>query len=148
MKIEDEIQSKIGDERFKAMLNIKFTSNWLGLRHNKKLNPFGISLPQFNILRILRGAKGAPLSVTDVRNRMVEKSPNTTRLMDKLIEKKLVERTRCEADRRVVFVRILEAGLLLLSEIDENIQNMDKDMQKISIDDAKNLNEILDKIRG
>lgn len=147
MNIEDEIQVKFTDERFKAMINIKFTANWLNTIHNKSLEPYGLSLAQYNILRILRGAKGEVLSVTDVRDRMVERSPNTTRLMDKLLEKLLIERVRCESDRRIVYVRIVEKGLTLLLEIDEVLSNMDDAMQHISIAEAEKLNEILNKIR-
>jgi DNA-binding MarR family transcriptional regulator len=147
MNIEDEIQVKFSDERFKAMINIKFTANWLNTIHNKSLEPYGLSLAQFNILRILRGAKGEVLSVTDVRDRMVERSPNTTRLMDKLIEKSLIERVRCEEDRRVVYVRIIEKGLHLLLEIDKLFNNMDDVIQHISIEEAQKLNDILNKIR-
>jgi len=147
MNIEDEIQVKFTDERFKAMINIKFTANWLNAIHNKTLEPYGLSLAQFNILRILRGAKGEVLSVSDVRERMVEHSPNTTRLMDKLLEKSYIERVRCEKDRRIVYVRIIEKGLSLLLEIDDVLNNMDDEMQHISIEEAEKLNEILNKIR-
>lgn len=148
MKIEDEIQAKFDDERFKAMINIKFTANWLGQIHHNLLSPFGISLPQFNILRILKGSKGEMLNVSDVRSRMVEKSPNTTRLMDKLIDKKLIERVKCKEDRRIIYVRIIEDGMLLLETIEQNIQNMNDEMNKISAEEAQTINTILDKIRS
>jgi DNA-binding MarR family transcriptional regulator len=148
MKIEEEIKANFKDERFKAMINLKFTSNWLNLKHNKALEQFGISLPQYNILRILRGAKGEALSVSSIRERMVERSPNTTRLMDKLIEKKMIERVRCLEDRRVIYVKITQNGFSFLEKIDESFENQEDVMRKINLNEARQLNEILDKIRS
>lgn len=147
MKIEDAIQTTFKNERFKAMINIKYTANWMNTLQNKSLETYGLTIPQYNILRILRGSKGTPLSVNNIRERMVEKSPNTTRLMDKLIDKKFIERVRCEKDRRVVYVMITEAGLKLLAEMDEVFADSDDFMNRISDDEAKTINAILDKIR-
>ncbi len=147
MKIEDAIQTTFKNERFKAMINIKYTANWMNTLQNKSLETYGLTIPQYNILRILRGSKGTPLSVNNIRERMVEKSPNTTRLMDKLIDKKLIERVRCEKDRRVVYVMITEAGLTLLAEMDEVFADADDFMTRISEEEAKAINAILDKIR-
>lgn len=147
MKIEDAIQTTFKNERFKAMINIKYTANWMNTLQNKSLETYGLTIPQYNILRILRGSKGTPLSVNNIRERMVEKSPNTTRLMDKLIDKKFIERVRCEKDRRVVYVMITEAGLKLLAEMDEIFADSDDFMNRISEEEAKAINAILDKIR-
>lgn len=147
MKIEDAIQTTFKNERFKAMINIKYTANWMNTLQNKSLETYGLTIPQYNILRILRGSKGTPLSVNNIRERMVEKSPNTTRLMDKLIDKKFIERVRCEKDRRVVYVMITEAGLKLLAEMDEVFADSDDFMNRISDEEAKTINAILDKIR-
>jgi DNA-binding MarR family transcriptional regulator len=130
----------------KAIVNIRFTSNWIGVYHGRQLENFGLSLPQFNILRILRGA-GEALSVTVVKQRMLEKSPNTTRLIDKLIEKKLVKRSRCKEDRRIVFVAIRPEGLKLLKEIDVIFDEINLD-QVLTNEEAVVLNTLLDKIRG
>lgn len=139
-----EINSKFPNERVKAMLNIKYTANYFDQIGNAFLKPFNISEQQYNVLRILRGA-GEKLKVNVVKERMVQKSPNSTRLMDKLCDKKLIERTRCEEDRRVVYVKITKKGLDLLSEI--NIEEFDTQMNKISEEEAKTLNELLDKLR-
>ena len=101
MKIEEVLKSKFTSSQQKAIINVRHTSNWIANIQNSYMNQFDISMAQFNILRILRGAKEA-LNVNTIKERMIEKSPNTTRLMDKLIEKKLIERVRCESDRRVV----------------------------------------------
>lgn len=94
-----EINSTFPNERVKALLNIKYTANYLDTIGNAFLKPFNISEQQYNILRILRGAKEA-ITVNAVKDRMVQKSPNSTRLMDKLCDKGFIERVRCENDRR------------------------------------------------
>jgi len=139
-----EINSKFSNERVKALLNIKFTASYFDTIGSTILKPFNISEQQYNILRILRGAKEA-ISVNNVKDRMVQKSPNATRLMDKLCDKGLIERVRCENDRRVVYVKINEKGLALLNEI--NMDDFDSYMKAISEKEAKILNEILDKLR-
>jgi len=139
-----EINSVFPNERVKALLNIKFTANYLDNIGNAILKPFNISEQQYNILRILRGAKDA-ITVKTVKERMVQKSPNATRLMDKLCDKNLIERVRCENDRRVVYVQINEKGLALLNEI--KMDEFDDYMNKISEKEAKLLNQLLDKLR-
>jgi DNA-binding MarR family transcriptional regulator len=142
--ISKDINSKFPNERTKALINIKYTANWLNTVGNEILKPFKISNQQYNILRILKGANEA-VAVNMVKERMIEKSPNATRLMDKLCDKGLIERTRCENDRRVVFVKISEKGLKVLDKI--NVDELGNPMNSISEDEAKILNEILDKIR-
>jgi DNA-binding MarR family transcriptional regulator len=142
--IAKDINSKFPNEHVKALINIKYTANWLENIGNAFLKHAKISMQQYNILRILRGA-GKAVTVNTVKERMVQKSPNATRLMDKLCDKKLLERTRCENDRRVVYVKITDKGLQLLNTI--NIREFDQHMNKITKDEAKMLNQILDKIR-
>jgi len=142
--IAKDINSKFLNEWVKALINIKYTANWLDTIGNEILKPHKISIQQYNILRILRGAKKA-ITVNTVKDRMIQKSPNSTRLMDKLCNKGLIERTRCENDRRVVYVKISDKGLKLLSKI--NIEEFDSHMNSITEEEAKTLNKILDKIR-
>jgi len=99
MKIDDILHATFQSSQQKAIVNIRFTSNYLGNIQNQFMANFDLTMPQFNILRILRGAKSA-ISVNMVKERMLEKSPNTTRLMDKLIEKGLISRIRCKEDKR------------------------------------------------
>jgi DNA-binding MarR family transcriptional regulator len=139
-----EINSKFPNERLKAMLNIKYTANYFDQLGSSFLKPFNISEQQYNILRILRGA-GKKLKVNVVKQRMIQKSPNSTRLMDKLCDKGLIDRTRCDEDRRVVYVEITKKGLGLLSKIKMN--EFDALMNKISEKEAKQLNKLLDKLR-
>lgn len=146
MKIEEIINAKFKDTHHKAIVNIRYTSNWIGTYYNNQLAEFEITLPQFNILRILRGAK-QKLSIKVVKERMLEKSPNTTRLIDKLIDKELILRTRCEMDRRVVYIEISEKGLGVLSQIDEVFDDINIRCN-LTEQEAFVLNDLLDKIRG
>ena len=139
-----DIKSKFENERVKALINIKYTANWLDNIGVEILKPFNISEQQYNVLRILRGA-GKEITVNTVKERLIQKSPNSTRLMDKLCDKKMIERRRCENDRRVVYVKISEKGLKLLDKI--NFDEFDMHMRSITEQEAKTLNELLDKIR-
>ena len=147
MKIEDEIQTRFKTPQQKAIINIRYTSNFLGNIQNSLMDQYGLSMAQFNILRILRGAKSA-INVQTVKERMIEKSPNTTRLMDKLIEKELIERTRCTNDRRVVYVEISKGGLALLKEIDENPDILNMIQVGLSDQESQQLSDLLDKVRN
>lgn len=142
--IGKDIQSTFPNEHVKAYINLKYTANWLDTIGNELLKPSKISVQQYNILRILRGA-GKAITVNSVKERMIQKSPNSTRLMDKLCEKGLINRIRCEKDRRVVHVEITKKGLEILEKIP--IENVEKYMYRISEEEAKMLNSILDKIR-
>lgn len=146
MKIDELVNAKFKDDHHKAIVNIRYTSNWIGNFYNTQLVEFDITLPQFNILRILRGAK-QKLSIKVVKERMLEKSPNTTRLIDKLIDKELVIRTRCEIDRRVVYIEISEKGQIVLSRIDEVFDDISI-RGSLTVQEAIVLSDLLDKIRG
>jgi DNA-binding MarR family transcriptional regulator len=139
-----DIKSIFTNQRVKALLNIKYTANWLDQIGAAILKPYQISEQQYNILRILRGA-GKAITVNEVKERMIQKSPNATRLMDKLCEKKLIDRRRCENDRRVVFIQINRKGLDLLDKID--MKELDDCLNVLTEDEAVTLNRILDKIR-
>lgn len=142
--IGKDIQSTFPNEHVKALINIKYTANWLDTIGNEILKPAKITVQQYNILRILRGA-GKAITVKSVKERMIQKSPNSTRLMDKLCDKGYIKRTRCENDRRVVYVEITKEGLKIIDQI--QIEKFDEHMYKITEEEAKTLNTILDKIR-
>lgn len=148
MKIDEVIQSSFLSPYHRAIVNVRYTSNYFAAKQNKFMMGYDLTMPQFNILRILRGAKGK-ITVNSVKDRMVEKSPNTTRLMDKLIEKKLIERERCAEDRRVVYVRISEEGLKILSQIDEEWGKGGEEFLSTSLteQEAELLSDLLDKLR-
>jgi len=131
----------------KAVVNVRYTSNFLsGIQHSF-MSQYDLTMPQFNILRILRGANEM-VSVNTIKERMVEKSPNTTRLLDKLIEKELISRERCDKDRRVVYVKITEKGLDLLQKIDTQ-GDFDKLLPNhLTNEECELLSNLLDKLRG
>lgn len=139
-----EVNSVFSDEGIKAMLNIRYTAHFLAALGDRVLKPYGISNAQYNILRILRGAK-KPITMKVVKERMIEKSPNATRLADKLCDKRFIERVRCDNDRRAVYVSITQKGLDLLEEV--SFENLKKQMAQLSEDEHKLLNTLLDKIR-
>lgn len=146
--LDKELQSRFENEQQKAMLNVLFTANWLRALQVSLFKPYGISPQQYNILRILRGAKGR-MKMQDVKDRMIDRAPNATRLADKLIAKGLVERERCDEDRRVIFARISEKGLELLTRIDEaNRTDGQPYLTGLSREDAAAINRILDGWRG
>ena len=142
--ISKDIKSKFVSNKVKALINIKYTSNWLSSKENEFFKPYGISPQQYNILRILRGAKERT-KVQIVKDRMIERAPNATRLMDKLCDKSLIARERCEHDRRVVYVKITNQGLELLSTIDDN-KNLSF-LENLTDEEAETLSKLLDKIR-
>ena len=147
MEISKAIKSTFKSNQQKAIVNIRYTSNWMSNQQNAYMSKFDLSLAQFNILRILRGANER-LMVNTVKDRMIEKSPNTTRLMDKLIEKGYMERERCEIDRRVVYVKITQVGMDLLAQIDKDIEVAHLYTSKLTDDEAETLSNLLDKIRS
>lgn len=142
--ISKDIQSNFKNNKVKALINIKYTSNWLNSQENEFFKPYGISPQQFNILRILRGAK-QKMKVQVVKERMIERAPNATRLMDKLCDKNLIARERCDDDRRVVYVKISNKGLELLKTIDGN--KSISFLKNLTEEEAKTLSNLLDKIR-
>ena len=142
--ISKELNANFPNERIKALINIKYTAGWLDQIGAELLRPHKISEQQYNILRILRGA-GKAIPVHLVRDRMVQKSPNATRLMDKLCDKDLIERKRCENDRRVVYVEITKKGLDLLERV--RIGELHNYMDVLTEAEARVLNGLLDKLR-
>ncbi|HLT52457.1 MAG TPA: MarR family transcriptional regulator [Flavobacteriaceae bacterium] len=142
--LSKELKSKFPNERVKALINVLYTANWINNYQNAFFKPFGISPQQYNILRILRGA-GEPLKVQVIKERMIDRSPNATRLMDKLCEKQLIERLACDSDRRVVHIKITSQGLDLLTLIADDFNN--EILKNITEDEAHQLNKLLDKFR-
>ncbi len=139
-----DINSKFLNNKIKALINIKYTANWINSKENDFFKQYGISPQQFNILRILRGAN-EPIKVQVIKDRMIERAPNATRLMDKLCDKQFIERIRCDHDRRVVYISISTHGLELLQTIDANIK-LDF-IENLSEEEAEQLSYLLDKIR-
>lgn len=149
MKLEQEIhQYSFQSEYQKALLNILFTNSWLMATLIRRLKPYGISPQQFNILRILRGQHPQPARVNLLRERMLDRNSNASRLVEKLRTKGLVKRTTCEEDRRSVDVAITEAGLALLAKIDAEAATWMQPFRNLRPTEARELNRLLDKLRG
>jgi len=142
--ISKDINSSFANNRVKALINILYTANWITSKQNMFFRPFGISPQQYNILRILNGAK-EPLKVQTIKERMIDRSPNATRLMDKLCAKKLIERLNCKSDRRIVHIEITKKGKQLLKEISNDFN--DDLIKNLSENDAGHLSDLLDKMR-
>jgi DNA-binding MarR family transcriptional regulator len=148
MRIEDEIKQPIFRDEFqKAYINLVYTSGWLELRQAAAFKPFGLTSPQFNILRILRGQHPLPATVALLIDRMLDKTSNASRIVDRLEEKKLVTRTVCPANRRAVDIRITKAGLDLLDSIDAAGVLHTQCKSPLNEDELRQLNGLLDKMR-
>lgn len=146
--IKDELRMDFKDEYQKVVLNLLFTSNWLRQKDTARFAPFGISPQQYNILRILRGAKGKRMSMHEITARMLDRAPNATRLTDKLCLKNLVLRERSEDDRRVVHLRISPQGKQLLAAMDKAIGDAFYNVAgKLTLTEARLVNSALDKLR-
>lgn len=145
---EDVKQAKFTNEHQKVMVNILYTSSWLNNRNTAYFKKFNISPEQFNVLRILRGSHPNPMRLADIAERMIEKSSNCTRLVEKLRLKELVDRQLCESNRRQVDISITTKGLKTLSDIDEEYDQWLSIQNSISKAEAIELNRILDKLRS
>lgn len=147
MSIEEDInQTKFRNEFQKAGINLIYTFNWVNEQMKNLLEKQGLTSQQFNILRILRGA-GQPLSTLQIRQRMLDKMSDTSRIVDRLIIKGLVKKLVCKTDKRLVDVSITEKGKKLLAKLDENQAEMDAVLSNITESEAKIFNKLLDKIR-
>jgi DNA-binding MarR family transcriptional regulator len=149
MRLEEEInQAAFKDHFHRAHVNLLFTAAWLNQKINKVLKPFEVSGQQFNILRILKGLGGQPASLKLITSRMLDKTSNTSRLIDKLVEKKMVVRTFCPQDRRQVDIRITETGIDTLQRCNDLVEkNLDAIKINLSECQAIELNELLELVR-
>lgn len=149
MKIERILKTKKPlPEKKKLVINMMLATTKANSLMADALKPFDISIQQFNVLRILRGQQGKPANLNTIQERMVNKMSNTTRLVDKLLEKKLVDRCVCEENRRKVEIVITEKGLALLRELDPIVEEVENEIIKnLSPEDMEDLNLLLEKIR-
>jgi len=149
MKLEEEIkQKKFNSEYHKLVVNLLFTGGWIGFYHSQQLKPYGLTIQQYNILRILRGQYPKPATVNLLIERMLDKTSNASRIVDKLVNKKFATRKICPEDRRSVDVLITDKGLELLKEIEIFEEENQKKFENLSENEIKNLNNLLDKLRG
>lgn len=132
----------------KTVLNILYTQNVISEKFSDVLKPFDISSEQFNVLRILRGQKGAPANMFLIQERMLAKTSNTTRLVDKLLLKGLVTRKVCPENRRKIEVKITQKGLDLLAELDPKVDGHEAIfVQNLDTEELETLNNLLEKFR-
>jgi DNA-binding MarR family transcriptional regulator len=150
MQIEKAIkQSKFNDVYQKLVVNMLFTSNWLRDGQNSLLKQYDILPQHYNVLRILKGKYPDPSSPGDIKEVMIDKGNDVTRLLDKLVHKGLVKRNLCEENRRKMDVYITEEGLKLLKDIEKPLQNFLTDIkQRITEQEAESMSSLLDKMRG
>lgn len=149
MKLEDEImQPHFGDAFQKLAVNLMFTGSWLNAHNVKALKPHGLSPQQFNILRILRGQHPRRVTVQLIKERMLDRMSNVSRLVEKLRVKGLLERHTCQDDRRAVDVWITPKGLDLLKELDGLTTAAHTLFDMLTETEAHQLNLLLDKLRG
>jgi DNA-binding MarR family transcriptional regulator len=147
MGIEKDIQQTNFRNEFQKMgINIIYTANWLNEKMGQILSTEDITQQQYNILRILRGSD-VPLSTLKIRERMLDKMSDTSRIVDRLIVKDLVEKTACVKDKRLVDITVTKKGLQLLEKLDALNEQIDSILKGVSEKEATTINQILDKLR-
>lgn len=148
MSLENDIrQEKFESEHHKMVVNILFTGSWLYNLNAIRFKPFDITPEQYNVLRILRGTHPKQLMLAEITARMIDKSSNATRLVEKLRQKGLVKREICADNRRQVDIVITDKGLSLLTKIDKTSDEWLKTLKSVTRQEAHELNRILDKLR-
>jgi len=147
--IEKDIQQgSFSSARQKAMVNLMYTYGWLIEKIRDFLAKEDITHQQFNILRILRGSTPHPLSTLQIRERMLDKMSDTSRIVDRLVAKDLARKTTCSRDKRLVDVVITEKGVRLLKRIDNEADHIGEIMGNLSEKDAEQLSSLLDRLRA
>ena len=149
MRLEEEIQqSKFRNERQKLLINLFYTYNVLSTKMQEFLKSESLTMQQYNILRILRGQHPNPATNSLVKERMLDKNSDVTRIIDRMIRDGLVSRVNCEADRRRVDITITELGMQKLTRLDQQSASMDEIGNGVTEQEAIVFNEMLDKLRS
>ena len=149
MSLEKEIhQEKFIHSKQKAMINLLYTYGWMIEKIKNFLAKEDITHQQFNILRILRGSHPRPLSTLQIRERMLDKMSDTSRIVDRLVLKQLVKKVTCPKDKRLVDVTITEKGQKLLKRLDDETDHIGEIMGNLSDSETEQLNQLLDKLRN
>ena len=148
MKIEEEIyQEKFKDENQKLLINLMYTASWLNIKQTRFFKPFDLTPQQFNVLKILKGQKPKPSNINLFQERMIDKSSNVSRLVDKLCNKGFASRITSKVDRRAVDIFITEKGEKIIEEIEVFLPSEINVFHGISKKDKQYMNELLDRIR-
>lgn len=149
MEIEKEIRStKFEDNHQKAIVNLIYTYGWITNLLKRRLNKHKITLQQYNILRILRGQNPKPATINLLKERMLDKMSDASRIVERLVQKDLVQRCVNDKDRRAVDIRISQTGLDILQKLDNEMSSRDILHDNISDEEARVLSGLLDKMRG
>ena len=149
MKIEDVlVTNKFESEYHKVSLNIIYTSNFLQGLLKERTDKEKITLQQYNVLRILRGQRGKPVTINLLKERLLDRMSDVSRIIDRLVHKKLVSRCISDKDRRAVDIVITEEGLAVLRKLDEEMSIHRILESHLTDDECRQLNDLLDKLRG
>lgn len=149
MKIDDEINGRFRNEYHRGIINLTYTLNQLNYQFLQLLKKHNITQQQYNILKVLRGFRSeTPVSIGFIKDRMLDKNSDVSRIVDKLYERGLVSRCENSTDRRQKDVDISDKGLELLAAMDECEKKVDTLLSNLTEDEVKQLNALLDKIRG
>jgi len=148
MKLEDALKTtRFKDAKHKASLNILYTSYWLKNHFSLAIKGHGITMEQFNVMRILKGKYPEQMCIKDIGSRMIEKSSNVPRIIDKLVLKKLVKRAVSKEDKRETLVALTDKGIAQLNEANTLIDALSERIMGLDDNDALILNDVLDKMR-
>ena len=149
MKIDQEIQStRFEDNYHKLTINISYTYGWITNITRDKFEKYNLTSQQFNILRILRGQYPNPATINLLKERMIDKMSDASRIVDRLIQKGMVSRCTNKKDRRAVDIRISDQGLEILSKMDHEFKAKDFLKDNLTEEEAGQLSDLLDKMRG
>jgi len=149
MKLEEAIKSnRFLDERHKATVNMLYSAYWLKNSFSGALKAHDLTMEQHNVLRILKGKHPAEMCVKDIASRIIEKSSNVPRIIDRLVAKKLVKRATSKEDKRETLVSLTDKGMEIVDSARSSIDNVTNEILLITEEEAKVLNGILDKMRG
>lgn len=148
MRIEEALKTtRFRSEPHKAILNLLYSAYWFNDNFNQMLKPFGITQEQFNVLRILRGSFPNALCVRDIASRMIEKSSNVPRILDRLARKEYIIRQQSSDDKRETNIVITPQALDLLKKMDVIVTESENNLINLTDEEAFTLNELLEKIR-
>ncbi|MBS7563619.1 MarR family transcriptional regulator [Mucilaginibacter sp. Bleaf8] len=148
MQIDKEIQSKFEDNYHKAVVNVNYTYGWLANLLRSEFEKYNLTSQQFNVLRILRGQHPKPATINMLKERMLDKMSDASRIVDRLVQKELVSRGTCSRDRRAVDIKITDKGLDILTQMDKGFKTADLISRNLTEDEAGLLSDLLDKLRG
>jgi DNA-binding MarR family transcriptional regulator len=149
MQLQKEVHtSRFQNNHQQALVNIIYTYSWASQKIKEILVPYNLTQQQYNVLRILRGQYPSPSTINLIKSRILDKTSDTSRIVDRLVEKKYLEKTTNARDKRAVDIVITDRGLTLLKKLDKEVDFSSLIVPHITDDEAKDLNVLLDKLRG